>query len=987
MIGVVMALFVITSCDVSNIDEGTIFSNKKVPATIKAEQFDEGATKTVRNQDKSVSWMPEDAITVVCGTDIAKFTSTNTETAQTASFNGELLESTVEAINNGTSNYCVWGLYPYDENVESDGTYITTTLPAQQTGVVGTFDDDLFIALAQSDNFNLSFYNVCSGFKFSITQGGITSITIRGNNNEDIAGKVRLTFVDGKPKAQVVEGVKTITLTPEEGAFQVGKDYYFVMLPTEFTQGFSVSLEGIKKTGVFAFSNSVSFPRSKFVNKSNVDANVEYVAEEGNIYIPDANFKAYLVQNFDKSNDGEISYAEALDVTEIRCDSKQISSLQGIEYFSNLTILWCEKNKLTSLDLSNNSALIKLYCRNNQLTSLNVTHNLALTHLYCSSNKLSRLDVSNNLVLSRLDCEINELKTIDVTNNKELTMMGCGYNQLTSIDISQNVQLTWFQCGGSNKLTGLDVSNNTLLTTLRCYSNGLSALDISNNTLLSQLWCWENQLTELDVTHNTVLKELDCNNNQLTELDVTSCTILEKLNCRNNPLESINASGTALIQFDYDDGGILHSLDMHNCESLAELGYSIINASTHYPTAVDIRGCRVLNKLSCVGVITGLGECSALTHLRYGGDVSYLDLTANTALIEVSCSGTFTNLNVNNLSSLTALWVGNNQLSEFSVSGCTSLLTLAIQSVSHLNSVVINGCAALNMVQVMDSPITSLTINDCSSLENLYYAETSLTSLDVSDCPSLTSVYCLGDELISIDISRTGLSHFTHDDECSKVKTFLAKECLELQSVTINSPYLELIDVTGCTSLSALKCTGSNQLTSLDVSTNTALTSLSCGSNQLSSLDVSNNTALTSLSCDSNQLSSLDVSKNTALTSLSCSTNQLSSLDVSNNTALTKLWCNANQLTSLVLGTNTSLTSIECDNNQLPILDVSNNTALTKLHCKFNLLTSLDVSNNLALTELFVFGNMNLSEIWLKTGQTIATINYTPSITTIKYKD
>ena len=40
---------------------------------------------------------------------------------------------------------------------------------------------------------------------------------------------------------------------------------------------------------------------------------------------------------------------------------------------------------------------------------------------------------------------------------------------------------------------------------------------------------------------------------------------------------------------------------------------------------------------------------------------------------------------------------------------------------------------------------------------------------------------------------------------------------------------------------------------------------------QLTSLDVSNNTALTFCDCNDNQLTSLDVSQNTALTNLYCS--------------------------------------------------------------------------------------------------------------------
>ena len=100
------------------------------------------------------------------------------------------------------------------------------------------------------------------------------------------------------------------------------------------------------------------------------------------------------------------------------------------------------------------------------------------------------------------------------------------------------------------------------------------------------------------------------------------------------------------------------------------------------------------------------------------------------------------------------------------------------------------------------------------------------------------------------------------------------------------------------TSLQRLDCSW-NKLTTLDLSSNIALTTLDCGGNYLTSLDVSGNTELASLSCYRNQLTSLNVSNNTALTTLGCSGNYLTSLDVSGNAALTSLNCGNNQLTSL----------------------------------------------------------------------------------------
>ena len=131
--------------------------------------------------------------------------------------------------------------------------------------------------------------------------------------------------------------------------------------------------------------------------------------------------------------------------------------------------------------------------------------------------------------------------------------------------------------------------------------------------------------------------------------------------------------------------------------------------------------------------------------------------------------------------------------------------------------------------------------------------------------------------------------------------------------------------------------------------------------NIFSSLDVSKNTALTTLYCNGcTGLTSLDVSKNTALTILSCSDcTGLTSLDLSKNIALTELYCNGcTGLTSLDVSKNTALTYLDCsDCTGLTSLDVLKNTALTTLYCSdCTGLTSLDLSKNTALTTLYCSG-------------------------------
>ena len=201
----------------------------------------------------------------------------------------------------------------------------------------------------------------------------------------------------------------------------------------------------------------------------------------------------------------------------------------------------------------------------------------------------------------------------------------------------------------------------------------------------------------------------------------------------------------------------------------------------------------------------------------------------------------------------------------------------------------------------------------------------------------------------------TGIEHFTDLTELDCRRNQLTSLDLSkntaLEVLNCNNNPLTSLVLGGNTALTKLSCTN-NQLTSLDLSKNTALQVLDCGGNQLASLDVSANTALKELYCGGNPLTALDVSANTALTDLNCINTQRTSLDVSKNTALTSLLCGDNQLTSLDVSKNTALTSLLCAKNQLASLDVSKNTALEELSCWGNQLTSLDVSANTALKDL-----------------------------------
>lgn len=84
----------------------------------------------------------------------------------------------------------------------------------------------------------------------------------------------------------------------------------------------------------------------------------------------------------------------------------------------------------------------------------------------------------------------------------------------------------------------------------------------------------------------------------------------------------------------------------------------------------------------------------------------------------------------------------------------------------------------------------------------------------------------------------------------------------------------------------------------------------------------------------------------TSLKSLLCFDNQLTSLDVSDNTALVELYCAGNQITYLNVNKCHSLKCIDCYENKLTSLDVSECTALEVLDFQGNPLKTLTISES-----------------------------------------
>ena len=517
-------------------------------------------------------WSSDDAIAVFSGNNAAsEFKLTSGANTNTAEFEGNAASDNMVAI------------YPYSIVKGRTGSTISVTLPEVQEYVSGNIPQGSYPMAAVSDGAVLPFYNLCSVLRLrmfgDLTVNSITftpnDATVKTSGNATVNAGDKMLTMSGDAKSTVrlncANGVK-LTRT--------STDFLMVVPAQKYTGGFTITINTDQGAVVKAVKSDVTLSRSVLYPIKAFECKIEQ--SKDNIVFEDANFKAYMIKNFDTDGDGEISYEEALAITMIDVDTDNIESLAGIEHMANLTELNCEgpfvmsgyepeegRGKLKTLDVSKNTKLTKLYCGFNQFSSLDLTSNVLLERLRCAGNDLNNLDVSKNTELTRLTAYNNHLSSIDVSYNTKLEVIDLSNNQIKSIDISKNESLATFNCD-DNLLTELDPSNNQELTNIYCSNNNLSSInvrknqklaklviignsipqiDLRNNSELTHLFCEKNKISELDLSNNTKLRQLTVNDNSLSSLTVNCCPEIEILNANNNLIKEMDISELIALKY------------------------------------------------------------------------------------------------------------------------------------------------------------------------------------------------------------------------------------------------------------------------------------------------------------------------------------------------------------------------------------------------------------------------------------------------------
>jgi len=229
------------------------------------------------------------------------------------------------------------------------------------------------------------------------------------------------------------------------------------------------------------------------------------------IAIPDLNFKnALLAANttngiardgqgnyivIDGNGNNEIEVAEALTVIDLYVDNQSIVSLEGVQYFTNLSLLDCSYNQLVSLDLTQNVNLQDVFGSHNVITNAILPNFTNPVHINLSHNQLSQINLATINQLVYLFLNNNNLTSLSF-NNPNYTYLVDGV-----MDVSNNplVSLNMSQLRNSDSNFGEPFDdiyiNNTLLTQLVCPLAYVKYYYINNNPNL-ELISFQNQLMD-----------------------------------------------------------------------------------------------------------------------------------------------------------------------------------------------------------------------------------------------------------------------------------------------------------------------------------------------------------------------------------------------------------------------------------------------------------------------------------------------------------
>lgn len=309
-----LAIALVASCSTQEEDFNTLQPDDVV-FFASFEQPAEDGTRVYANEDLLLRWTADDRISIF---------GMNTYNQQ-YKFLGETGDNSggfskvdgAEYVTGNPISHTV-SVYPYQASTKiTEDEVITVTLPSEQHYAENSFGPGANTMVSVSEDNFLQYKNVGGYLMLKLYGEGVSvsSITLKGNNGEKLAGKATVAMpLDGTPAVVLAEdATDQITLVCDSpvalgATAEESKDFWFVVPPVTFSEGFTVTVSG--NGGVFEKSTekTVIIERNKLSKMAPIEVEltptqprnlISYTSTDGKVvtpYNPDV-FGANIVSN------------------------------------------------------------------------------------------------------------------------------------------------------------------------------------------------------------------------------------------------------------------------------------------------------------------------------------------------------------------------------------------------------------------------------------------------------------------------------------------------------------------------------------------------------------------------------------------------------------------------------------------------------------------------------------------------------------------
>lgn len=496
---VVLAVTICAACTKAHVDDSTAMMSTDIPETIYVSLEDD--TRVQLDANGKTVWTAGDELTAFYRSDAnSRFAFRGNTGDRNGGFTiAEQGDKTMDIDE-------IILLYPYSKEykLDAENRCVDVKIPATQRYEDGSYGvgANLMASVETGDNFTLK--SLCGWIAVQFKGAGkVMSVTLTGNNSEQLAGDAQLNYdtldlellyYPGAPDDDTQVGgslifgdyQQTITLDCGDGVelhYTEPTEFYFVVAPQTFANG--ITIEATCSDGTIltkSSSNALTVERNHIVPMSPLtvmedipDNQIWYISTDGNIVEPNNKtaFGATLISNVYKNGKGVMTFEGA--VTEIgagafdECSTlSNITIPENVETIGDYAFAGCsslanliipdsvtaigegvfyECSSLTSLTIPNGVTAIAnytfAYCDN--LISVNIPDNVtsigAHSFVFCSN--LKSIIIPDNVTSIGNQAFDSCTSLTDVTMGKNVSAIGglafFGCSSLSSITIPDNV--------------------------------------------------------------------------------------------------------------------------------------------------------------------------------------------------------------------------------------------------------------------------------------------------------------------------------------------------------------------------------------------------------------------------------------------------------------------------------------------------------------------------------------------------------------------